>query len=242
MTNLTQFATGGALRPDALTGLNGDFSSALAKMFAAAPPEIKSGLQISSAYRSPEVQAGLWQNALAKYGNEAEARRWVAPPGHSQHNHGNAVDLKFASPEAQAWTHQHAGEYGLNFPLGNEAWHIELASARGSQPAHIQVAQTQPVPQVQPQQSVLASNFVPDQQDEPKIALRSAVYAPSFGSTPANSVQAQPYTPTLASMFVGGLQNGLKQMQQQDTQRQQQEQARRTRLAAMLPDPYGANA
>jgi hypothetical protein len=55
----------------------------------------------------------------------------VAPPGNSQHNHGNAADLGYLSPDALEWAHTNAGKYGLAFPLKNENWHIELAGARG---------------------------------------------------------------------------------------------------------------
>lgn len=123
------YAQGGAAaRPDSFTGLAEPFSQALMRMLQEAPAEVRIG--INSAYRSPETQERLWKEALAKYGSEAEARKWVAPPGRSQHNHGNAADLKYLSPEAQAWVHQNAERYGLAFPLSNEPWHVELAGAR----------------------------------------------------------------------------------------------------------------
>jgi len=128
VVDLSQFLTGGAAgRADSLSGLTPQFQSALTQMFAGAPP----GLQISSAYRSPELQARLWQDALAKYGSPEAARKWVAPPGNSQHNHGNAVDLAFANDAAREWAHANAANYGLAFPLANENWHLELAGARG---------------------------------------------------------------------------------------------------------------
>lgn len=127
-TDLAQFLTGGAAtRPDSLTGLRPEFSSALTQLFAAAPQ----GLQISSAYRSPELQAQLWDEALAKYGSPEAARKWVAPPGNSQHGFGNAVDLRFADDAAREWAHANAGQFGLAFPLSNEPWHVEWAGARG---------------------------------------------------------------------------------------------------------------
>lgn len=128
--DFTPYAQGGAAaRPDSFTGLQDPFQQALARMLQDAPAEVKIG--ITSGYRSPEVQQRLWEEALAKYGSEEEARKWVAPPGRSQHNHGNAADLKFMSPAAQEWVHQNAARYGLAFPLSNEAWHVELAGARG---------------------------------------------------------------------------------------------------------------
>lgn len=127
----TQYATGGATRTDSFSGMNPEFSAALAQMFSTAPPEIQAQLRVGSGYRSPERQAQLWEEALRKYGSPEVARKWVAPPGNSQHNHGNAADLKYLSPEAKAWAHANAAQYGLSFPLSNEDWHIELATARG---------------------------------------------------------------------------------------------------------------
>ncbi len=86
---------------------------------------------IASGFRTAERQAQLFAEAVAKYGSEAEARKWVAPPGSSMHNKGLAADLS-GSPEALAYAHQHAAEFGLTFPMGNEPWHIEPTGARGS--------------------------------------------------------------------------------------------------------------
>ena len=124
-------AGGAATRPDSLTGLDPNMQNALLAMFAAAPEDVRAGLRINSAYRSPELQERLYQDALRRYGSEAEARRWVAPPGRSQHNHGRAVDLGYASDAAREWAHANAAAHGLAFPLSNENWHIELAGARG---------------------------------------------------------------------------------------------------------------
>jgi hypothetical protein len=87
------------------------------------------------------VQAGLWENALAKYGSPEAARKWVAPPGKSMHNRGMAVDfagpgglLRDAnSPEAQ-WLAANAARYGLAVPMEWEPWQVEYAGARGGQP------------------------------------------------------------------------------------------------------------
>jgi hypothetical protein len=130
----SKYATGGAAsRPDSFTGLSDPFSQALQEMLLAAPPEVQIG--VSSAYRSPELQAKLWEDALVKYGSPEAARKWVAPPGNSQHNHGNAGDLKFTTPAAREWAHANAAKYGLAFPLSNEPWHIELGTARSGGPA-----------------------------------------------------------------------------------------------------------
>ena len=89
------------------------------------------GVGIRSGYRSVEKQQQLWNAALAKYGSPEAARKWVAPPGSSNHNHGRAFDLSYESPEATAWAHQNAAAYGLKFPLGNENWHVEPVETRG---------------------------------------------------------------------------------------------------------------
>jgi hypothetical protein len=128
------YATGGATRPDSFTGMTPEFNSALEQFYASMPEDIRSSTNVYSGYRSPERQAELWQAALERYGSPEAARRWVAPPGRSQHNHGNAADLRYLSPEAREWAHANAANFGLAFPLGHEDWHIELASARGGQP------------------------------------------------------------------------------------------------------------
>jgi D-alanyl-D-alanine carboxypeptidase len=104
------------------------FANALQQMIAARP-----GISIFSGYRSPEHQAELFQNAVAKYGSVDAARHWVAPPPGmygsqgSQHNFGLAADLHFATDEDRQWAHDHAADFGMNFRMGHEPWHIELA-------------------------------------------------------------------------------------------------------------------
>ena len=110
--------------------MNARFSDALGRMMEAAPPSVRAGLRVSSGYRSPARQKELWAAALAKYGSAKKARQWVAPPGRSQHNLGFAADLKYLTAEAKNWVHANAKQFGLNFPLSNENWHIELQGAR----------------------------------------------------------------------------------------------------------------
>lgn len=113
----------------AISGLNPEFSANLRAMIAAASAE---GIQIgiTSGLRTTERQAELWQQALAKYGSAAAARKWVAPPGKSLHEKGMAADIS-GSASAKAWAARNAARFGLTFPLGNEPWHVELAGARG---------------------------------------------------------------------------------------------------------------
>ena len=140
MFDWSKYAVGGAKRPDSFTGLNPNFSTALSQMLQAAEAELgQNALSITSAYRSPEKQAELYQAALKKYGSPAAARKWVAPPGRSMHNKGLAVDFGAAgggllrdpnSREAQ-WLKANASRFGLDVPMSWEPWQVELAGARG---------------------------------------------------------------------------------------------------------------
>lgn len=103
------------------------FQKALDKMLAASGGKTS----VKSGTRTPERQAQLWQAALKKYGSPEAARKWVAPPGHSNHERGLAADLAYADAATKAWAHAHAKEFGLTFPLMNEDWHIEPLGARG---------------------------------------------------------------------------------------------------------------
>lgn len=111
-------------------GLRGDFADALARMIASAPDDVRGQIGIQSAYRSPEHQARLFEAAVKKYGSVSAARRWVAPPGKSQHGDGEAVDLSYGSEKARQWMHQNAARFGMRFPMQHEPWHIEPADAR----------------------------------------------------------------------------------------------------------------
>lgn len=123
MTTLAEFLAAGK-DPSHIDGMNPAFAQALAAFLAAAPP---GAITINSGYRSPERQAQLWADAVARYGSEDAARRWVAPPGRSNHNHGTAADLQYADDAAREWAHANAANYGLNFRMDWEPWHIELA-------------------------------------------------------------------------------------------------------------------
>lgn len=103
-------------------GLNKDFEAALNQMIKDSGGRIK----ITSGYRDIKRQTELWNAALKKYGSAEKARKWVAPPGKSNHNHGLAADIS----GDKKWAHANAAKYGLVFPLSNEDWHIEPINAR----------------------------------------------------------------------------------------------------------------
>jgi hypothetical protein len=114
-----------------ITGLSDPFEAALSRMLADAPASVRGAVTINSGFRSVERQTELFNAAVAKYGSVAAARRWVAPPGRSQHNFGNAADLGFQSGEAREWFHTNAGRYGLEFPMDHEPWHIQGTKGLG---------------------------------------------------------------------------------------------------------------
>ena len=113
----------------------------------------EAGLQpkICSSYRTQSKQTYLYNNKIARLRNagysraaaEAEAGRWVARPGTSEHQLGLAVDIVSQSYQAltkkqeqtkeQKWLMEHCWEYGfiLRYPndkseitgIGYEPWH-----------------------------------------------------------------------------------------------------------------------
>jgi D-alanyl-D-alanine carboxypeptidase len=86
-------------------------------------------LFVDSGWRSPEYQEHLRQEAVSKYGSEAEAARWVATADTSPHVSGDAVDI--GPSDAEAWLSEHGAEYGLCQIYGNEPWHYELRPEAG---------------------------------------------------------------------------------------------------------------
>jgi LAS superfamily LD-carboxypeptidase LdcB len=83
-------------------------------------------LVVNSGWRSPAYEDRLRREAIAKYGSEAEAARWVATGTTSPHVSGDAVDIGPA--KATGWLSAHGAEYGLCQIYGNEPWHYELRS------------------------------------------------------------------------------------------------------------------
>jgi zinc D-Ala-D-Ala carboxypeptidase len=81
-------------------------------------------LVVNSGWRSPAYEDRLRREAIAKYGSEAEAARWVATGTTSPHVSGHAVDIGPA--DATSWLSTHGAAYGLCQIYGNEPWHYEL--------------------------------------------------------------------------------------------------------------------
>jgi LAS superfamily LD-carboxypeptidase LdcB len=127
-------------RPADLTWIGGRMVREVVKPDALAMIDAASSENIEivaiSGYRSPEEQAlafdsAVW-GAMARAGNDEKDRaeaasrmsRFVAPPGHSQHQLGTAIDFStweinyglqpaFAETTAGRWLDAHAWEYGF---------------------------------------------------------------------------------------------------------------------------------
>ena len=87
---------------------------------------------VISGWRSPKYQSRLFREAVAEYGSEEEAARWVATADTSSHVSGDAVDI--GPFDAAAWLSEHGAEYGLCQTYRNEPWHYELRPAAIDRP------------------------------------------------------------------------------------------------------------
>lgn len=118
-------------------GVNDDAQKAFNKMQADAYSE-GLNIYISSAFRSYEYQSQLYQRYVNRDG-KAEADRYSARPGHSEHQTGlafdlNTIDSSFADTAEGKWVAEHCYEYGfiIRYPADKEAvtgflyepWHI----------------------------------------------------------------------------------------------------------------------
>jgi len=111
-------------------------------------------LVFTSGYREPAKQQALWEAALIKYGSEAAARKWVAPPGKSKHEVGIAADINYAaSGKADMDWADSSGllaKYKLYRPLANEHWHVEPIGSRNGTPP---VADGKQNPKIEPKKA-----------------------------------------------------------------------------------------
>ncbi|BDI21787.1 M15 family metallopeptidase [Herbiconiux sp. L3-i23] len=114
----------------AITGLQPALRDALREATAAAALEDVS-LDVSSGWRSTQLQEQLFADAVDTYGSEEIARQYVAPADRSSHVTGDAFDL--GGLEAQLWLGQHGSQWGLCQTYANERWHFELATTPGGE-------------------------------------------------------------------------------------------------------------
>lgn len=79
--------------------------------------------RVISGYRTQEVQQGFFDDKVWQYQNEgyseeeakAEAGKWVALPGHSEHQLGLAVDLEGETYDVFSWLQENSYKYGFIF-------------------------------------------------------------------------------------------------------------------------------
>lgn len=116
----------------------------LASLRSAATEAAADGVElgVNSGWRSDHYQARLFQEAVATYGSAEKAERWVARPGTSVHEAGDAVDIGPSS--ATRWLDKKGAAFGLCQIYLNEPWHYELRTdaiahgcpARYADPTH----------------------------------------------------------------------------------------------------------
>lgn len=120
-------------------------SQALSNLFAAADNDGIT-LYADSGYRSYDTQAGLYNSYVERSG-EAEANRYSAQPGHSEHQTGLTMDVtsesanfqllqSFGDTEEGIWVEENAHRYGfiISYPEGTEEitgymyepWHLRF--------------------------------------------------------------------------------------------------------------------
>lgn len=99
-------------------GLNPDLLQKLAQV----GQRMGQKISISSGFRSRQEQEVLYQKYLNGTGNLA------AKPGTSNHESGNAADVKIGGQSLgdNAQARQIALELGLHFPVPGEPWHVEV--------------------------------------------------------------------------------------------------------------------
>lgn len=120
-------------------------AQALSNLFAAADNDGIT-LYADSGYRSYDTQAGLYNSYVERSG-EAEANRYSAQPGHSEHQTGLTMDVtsesanfqllqSFGDTEEGIWVEENAHRYGfiISYPEGTEEitgymyepWHLRF--------------------------------------------------------------------------------------------------------------------
>jgi LAS superfamily LD-carboxypeptidase LdcB len=89
-------------------------------------------LVITSGFRTADRQEYLFKKAIAKYGSEKEASKWVLPPSKSHHPDGIALDVNYPGDQVETkWLEKNGFKYGLCRVYKNEWWHFEPLVAPG---------------------------------------------------------------------------------------------------------------
>ena len=138
-----------ALPADYNPGVDPEAQAAFEKMQADAA-ELGLNIYISSGFRSYDYQAGLYKRYVDQSG-QAEADRFSARAGHSEHQTGLAFDLnsitnEFADTEEGKWVTENCHNYGfiIRYPADKESvtgymyepWHIRYLGIETAQAVH----------------------------------------------------------------------------------------------------------
>jgi len=98
----------------------------------AAAKAVGFNIQITSGFRSQQLQEQLFNNAVKKYGSENEASKWVLPEDISNHPWGLAIDVNYPGDRmAVNWLEENGSAFGLCRIYENEWWHFEPVIAPG---------------------------------------------------------------------------------------------------------------
>lgn len=160
-------------RENSISGMNPEFANNLNTAFRELPEDLRGKLTVYSGYRDASVQADIvannmtkygfnatdvaaWKSDVASMGAEAAGQKWseqfsgsgmrkfVALPGSSKHQKGEAADLMFdgvrldeIDEETRTRIHEHLGKYGLTFRMSHEPWQVELDTNREERPSAI---------------------------------------------------------------------------------------------------------
>ena len=131
-------------------GLTDECRTALNQMYSDARNIYGISLWSVSEFRSYDRQYQLYNNYVARDG-KAEADRYSARPGHSEHQTGlavdvNSVDYSFAYTPEGIWLKDHCHEYGfiIRYPEGKEEitgymyepWHVRYLGKETAEKVH----------------------------------------------------------------------------------------------------------
>lgn len=128
--NLISAAKLGGKPSQSIAAIKAPFASKVEAMLQDMPPELRKQFSIVSGFRTKEEQERIYE----KNGRNNHV---AAPPGHSNHEFGEAIDAgaggshkNFGSSEVGKWVHANSEKYGLYFPMAHEPWHMEMRGGR----------------------------------------------------------------------------------------------------------------
>lgn len=109
-------------KPLSHADLESSFGEKLLAMLQTAPDQ---GIKIFSGRRTLERQKELYDEAIRKYGRADLPGHQVAfPTPMAPHVSGRAADLRFDNENVKRWAQENAKQFGLEFKVEGEYWHI----------------------------------------------------------------------------------------------------------------------